>query len=254
MSEISKLYDEVMAGAVKKVAADVTQDQGPAFDASFFSKVAAGEEAEVAELNAFIEQARAEGYDDTAIEAAMTQAMDEVGYQEPETQPEPETDAFEQEKMSAYVEGANQAIIDVLDSDLAKTAGITIDDLKEYELGGHYGQGYGETRPLIEAAAVKIAEAKTAADAKAGVARRMLEFVKAKGAQGGQLLAGGKKMEIGPRAGQRAGNRALLANIFGTQGGGNRAEALKSLGARAVAAGAVGGAGVGAHQLLKKKD
>jgi len=148
MSDIAKLYEQVMA--------DTQTNGGPQFDGEFFAKVASGDDEATQTLNEVIEEARANGASDDQIEAALTEAVEASGYEEGNDQ----GDDFENAKMSAYVEGSQQAIEDMLASDLAKTAGITADDLLEYELGTHYGAGYAETRRELEDAMDKIAAAK----------------------------------------------------------------------------------------------
>lgn len=159
MSEIAKLYDEIMSGEeIEKVASDTTADSGPEFDRTFFEKVAAGDEESVGAVNAFIDEARAEGHSDEEIEEAIGEAMQAAGYDE--DYGDLEDDEFEVAKVSAYLEGSEQAVVDVLESDMAKEAGVTAEDLIEFELGGHFGAGYAETRAEAEEALAKIAAAK----------------------------------------------------------------------------------------------
>lgn len=177
MSEIAKLYNDVMAGVeAEKLAADQsaehvaddidTEDEGIEINAEFFSKVASGDEEAVEVMNNFIEEARAEGATDEEIEAAIAEAMQDAGIEEFEGSDEEyeneeasddSEDEFEVQKAAAYFEGAEQAIVDALESELAKEAGVTIDDLVEYELGAHYGTGYAETRSGIDVVIEKIA-------------------------------------------------------------------------------------------------
>jgi hypothetical protein len=242
-SEIAKLYDEVMSGqaeTTEKTAADVNADSGPEFDAAFFEKVAAGDEEAVGIVNQFIEEARAEGHSEEEIENALGEAMVAAGIEDEQAIGEPETDEFEEAKMSAYLEGSEQAISDVLESPLAKEAGITIDDLVEYELGGHYGTGYAETRTEAEEAITKIAETKAGLGAKAKeLGSKLLGKIKAGGAAYGRAMrgsgAGGLKGALGAGAG-----KARAAQVWGAR-----------LGTGAVA----GGAGYGAYRMAKgKKD
>ena len=254
-SEIAKLYDEVMSGqaqqTTEKTAADVNADSGAEFDANFFEKVAAGDEEAVGVVNQFIEEARAEGHSDEDIETALGEAMQAAGIEDDgqiEVE-EPETDEFEQAKMSAYLEGGEQAIADVLESPLAKEAGITAEDLVEYELGGHYGTGYAETRTEAEEALMKIADAKAGLGQRAkDLGSKLMGKIKAGGKRYGQLMAGGKMGEKGEMLGRRAGHSIKgLRQMTG--------EALKVHGTRAATGAAIGGAGYGAYRLAKgKKD
>lgn len=257
-SEIAKLYDEVMSGQAQqtetttvKTAADVNADSGPEFDAAFFEKVAAGDEEAVGIINQFITEAQAEGHSDEEIETALGEAMQAAGIEDDgQTEvEEPETDEFEAAKMSAYLEGGEQAIADVLESPLAKEAGITADDLIEYELGGHYGAGYAETRTEAEEAITKIADAKAGLGAKAKeLGSKLLGKIKAGGKRYGQLMAGGAKGTVGEMKGRRAGHSLKgLRQMTG--------EALKVHGTRAATGAVAGGAGYGAYRLAKgKKD
>ena len=142
MSEIAKLYEQVMAEQ------PATQGNEPAFDGEFFAKVASGDDESLQALNEVIDEARANGASDDQIEAALAEAVEASGYEDAGT--EGGEDEFEVEKQSAYAEGSAQAIEDMLGSDLAKTAGITAQDLMEYELGTHYGAGYAQTRQELE--------------------------------------------------------------------------------------------------------
>jgi hypothetical protein len=74
-----------------------------------------------------------------------------------------ETDDFEMAKSAAFAEGVEEAIAHVMGSEIVKTAGVTEDDLMNYELGLAKGQGYAETRMALEAIVEKIAAEKTAA-------------------------------------------------------------------------------------------
>ena len=168
MSDIAALYEEVMAGAAEteKVASDVNDDTGPEFGPEFFEKVAAGDEASVTVLNDFIENAKAEGHSEEEIESAIVQVMDDAGIELGDDEGEEgdyvddEASEFEQQKAAAFLEGAEKAIEDAMDSDFAKEAGVSMDDLAEFELGGQYGEGYAQTRSMVDNAILKIAEAK----------------------------------------------------------------------------------------------
>jgi len=160
MSEIAKLYEDVMAG-VEKTAADTSADNGSNFNANFFQKVAAGDEGAVEEVTEFIEEARAQGASDDQIEAAIDEAAAEAGYADGEVYGDP--DDYEHQKMSAYDNGWGQAMNDVLASNMAKEAGITADDLIEYDMGGAYGEGYTDAREALDEAIEKIADGKKSA-------------------------------------------------------------------------------------------
>jgi hypothetical protein len=163
MSDISKLYEEVMSGTeVEKTASDMNADGGPVFDRNFFEKVASGDEDAVGTLSEFIAEAQAEGHSDEEIEEAIAEAMADVGVEDAGVEDAGDSE-FELRKAAAYAEGAEKAFADSLTSRLAKTAGVTADDLLEYELGQAYGVGYAEARQAIDAAIEKIAEAKQAA-------------------------------------------------------------------------------------------
>lgn len=224
-SEISELYDEIMAGEqnpeasaeTEKTAGDASADDGPLFDATFFEKVAAGEDESVDTLNQFIEEARGEGYDDDQIEEAIGEAMQAAGYGEageaPAAVEEPETDEYEQAKMSAYIEGSEKALEDMLNSDMAKAAGITAEDVVEYELGNCFGAGYFETRQELDEDLAKIAEAKKETGAQALVAK-IAEKKKGKGmspAAAGALGAAGVGAAGGAAYGGHKGYKALKA-------------------------------------------
>jgi hypothetical protein len=161
MSDIANLYNEVMNQAeAEKTASDMSE--GPAFDKTFFEKVANGEEDAVEALNAFIDDARSEGYSDDQIEEAIGESMSDAGIIESEGSDDGQEgeSEFELQKAAAYAEGATKAVEDVLETEMAKTAGVTAEDFMEYEVGMAYGQGYAETRRAAEEIVTKIAAAK----------------------------------------------------------------------------------------------
>jgi len=108
---------------------------------------------------------------------------------------------------------------------------------------------------LTKIAAEESAEAKPDAFRRAGgwigdKAKAGYGHASAAGKRYVELLSGGAKGEAGAMAGRRAGNKAILSNIFGK--GGMRGEALKSLGARVGTAGGLAAAGYGLHRAFKK--
>lgn len=165
---IADLYNEVMSqAATEKTASAPENKDGAVFDRSFFEKVASGDEEAVGALNAFIDGARGEGYNDEQIETAIGEAMNEAGVDGAElaagepTADQPQDD-FEMAKAAAYNEGVEEAFTHVMESEIVKTAGLTEQDLMQYELGLAKGQGYAETRAALEAVVEKIAAAKVA--------------------------------------------------------------------------------------------
>jgi hypothetical protein len=158
---IADLYNEVMSqAATEKTASDAS---GVVFDRSFFEKVASGDEDSVGALNAFIDEARGEGYNDEQIESAIDEAMSEAGVGDDDdtgTDSDIDEDEFEMAKSAAYAEGVEEAFAHVMESDIVKTAGLTEQDLMEYQLGLAKGQGYAETRAALESVVEKIAAGK----------------------------------------------------------------------------------------------
>ena len=254
MSDIAKLYEEVMSSGTDKTAADINADAGPAFDATFFQKVASGEEEAVQALSEFIEEAKAEGHSEDEIEEAIGEAMVEAGVETKEAAEN--EDEYEVQKAAAYAEGASKAIEDVLDSDLAKTAGVTVDDLVEYELGGFYGTGYAETRKTAEEVVTKIAAAKREALEKEAAEGKSAKAL-GKGLIGKLKGAAGRYSEL-MRGGQMgAGNSpaALLGKakrgVSKEQAQALTTEARKSLATRAATGVGVAG-GIGAAAMAAK--
>lgn len=274
MSDIAKLYDDVMNNAQEKTAADaaandVAEDTGPEFNAEFFDKVASGDEESAGILNSFIEQAREEGHSDEEIESAIADAMKAAGVEASDEQADgvdndqgesvedEEIDEFEQAKAAAYMEGVNQALADVLESDLAKEAGVTAEDLIDYELGGVYAQGYAESRMAYDEVVEKIATHKKEAGAKMDAAKAGAKKLM----QGAKEVAGkgaAKAKAGGARYKQLMTGSNLGATGLGTATPAGKAEARKILATRlgtgAVGAGTLGGAGYGVHKMRKKKD
>lgn len=255
MNDIAKLYEEVMAGAgTEKVAADMSEtEQGVEFDAEFFTKVASGDEDATMELAAFIDDARANGYDDDAIEAALAEAMAEAGVEKQAADEGEEIeDGFEHEKVAAYHEGFAKAIEDGLEK--AASLGVTEDDIVEYELGLAYGGGYAEGRQYLNDAVEKIAGAKM--EAAKGMANKALGAIKARGAAAGDAVktyfAGGdakrmaaKHLAAGPTGSYTAQEKKQLLSAMKTKAEriGKRRKLVAGLAAGTVAAGGIGGAG-----------
>ena len=247
---IADLYNEVMSSqAATEKTASATQPEGAVFDRGFFEKVASGDEESVGALNAFIDEARGEGYNDEQIETAIGEAMNEAGVDGAEVAgaEQASDDGFEMAKSAAYAEGCEEAFAHVMDSEIVKTAGLTEQDLMEYELGLAKGQGYAETRAALESVVEKIAAGKVEA-LKAGLGKAKNTLV-AGAKRYGQLMAGGAKGTEGTMEGVRAGNKKLLHNLFGK--GGMHGEAAKSLAARAGTAAAAGGVGYAATRKSK---
>lgn len=276
-SVIAELYSQVMAGEeaekVASAATDVADDGGPEFDRAFFEKVASGDEEAVAVINQFIEESRAEGHSDEEIEGAIAEALQAAGVEdEPEaTETETETaaaaeieeDEDDVEKAAAYIAGAEKALEDVLESDLAKEAGVTLEEIEEYMLGGFYGSGYAEARRELDEVVEKIAAHKKeagkvgdAARAVGGKAKELAGKLMSK-AKGAGATAADKVKAGGNRAKELLTGSNLGATGLGTATPAGKAEARKVLGAR-VAAGTLGvgtaGAGALALKSRKKKD
>jgi hypothetical protein len=238
---IADLYNEVMSHqAAEKTAADVSAAEGSSvsFDRDFFEKVASGDEEAVDALNAFIEEARAEGHSDEDIESAIGEAMADAGISDDEES----ADDFEAEKVAAYNEGAARALADVLDGDLAKTAGVTEQDLADYYLGVSHGLGYAETRSELESVVEKIASAKAsgisemASKAKNAITSAFREAASPRETyRAARAAADSAKMEGMQRAGHMAKALAPAAAVYGT------------------GAAALGGAGYGAKKLMDKR-
>lgn len=249
MSEIAKLYNDVMAGVEAEKLAEYENASHVAgdmdIDADFFAKVASGDEEAVDVMNNFIEEARAEGASDDEIEAAIAEAMEEAGVEEGE---QLEDDEYEVAKAAAYYEGSEQAVADVLSGDLAKIAGVTAEDLVEFELGGFYGAGYAETRAQVEEVVEKIAMHKEAAKGKKKAAETL--FSKLKGAPG----------NVHSGLANRYAN-VLSKHVKGYTASAKGADKLNRManrlatGTMAVGgAGALGGAGYAAHKMRQKKQ
>jgi hypothetical protein len=242
MSDIAKLYEEVMSSDVEKTAADMGYAQGATFDADFFEKVASGDEDAVGELNSFVEEARAAGHSDDAIEAAIGEAAASAGVVDVNGNPEGQ-DEYELAKHAAYYEGAEKAVEDVLFSDFAKEAGVTAEDVANFELGGLYGQGYSEARADIEDIVTKIAQAKAyEAEKTAGIGEKLKDA----GRRYMTLLKGGEKGTVGAMAGKRAANSRQGFKDM-------RKEHLMSQGTRAGTAAGVGAAGYGGYRAATHK-
>jgi hypothetical protein len=249
---IADLYNEVMSqAATEKTASDAS---GVVFDRSFFEKVASGDEDSVGALNAFIDEARGEGYNDEQIESAIDEAMSEAGVgDDDDTGTGVDEDEFEMAKSAAYAEGVEEAFAHVMESDIVKTAGLTEQDLMEYQLGLAKGQGYAETRAALESVVEKIAEGKM--EALKSMAGKAKNSVMSAGKRYGALMAGGAKgFEPGATVASRAGNKNLVRSLMGKGLEGDRAEAMKSLGARAGTAAVAGGAAYGAKKMYDRKQ
>ncbi len=259
MSDIANLYNEVMNQAeAEKTASDMSE--GPAFDKTFFEKVANGEEDAVEALNSFIDDARSEGYSDEQIEEAIGESMSEAGIIESEDEGEGADDGedeFELHKAAAYAEGATKAVEDVLETEMAKTAGVTAEDFMEYEVGMAYGQGYAETRRAAEEIVTKIAAAKIPGQKlKMGVGAKLKQY-----------FQGGSAMD---RAAKRLAGSGIQGNASLSDGTGRipmqvrkailseEKSAVKGIGKRrkavagGLALGAVGAGGAAAGMAARK--
>lgn len=234
MSAIAKLYDDVMAAEHNKTAA--ANDEGPEFTREFFEKVASGDQDAAAEMNQFIETARADGHSDDVIEAAITEAMNDVGASDepgPQDSVE-EIDEFEQAKAAAYYEGVEEAVADVLGSDLAKEAGITEQHLIDYELGAHKAVGYAETRKELDERVQKIAShVQSQKDSDMSFAQRLVKNA-AKGKDDKKGMSGAAKAGLGTVGAAGAGTVGLSA--LGKGMGGNFTPASGARGLRAAGA------------------
>ena len=254
---IADLYNEVMSQAeTEKTASDAS---GVVFDRSFFEKVASGDEDSVGALNAFIDEARGEGYNDEQIESAIDEAMSEAGVGDDDgTDSDIDEDEFEMAKSAAYADGVEEAFAHVMQSDIVKTAGLTEQDLMEYQLGLAKGQGYAETRAALESVVEKIAEGKIAA--LSDYAKRAKDSVMSAGKRGKDLL-GARNVRANVK--EMAGEGATMGKKIKTYGdilrgnAGNAqmtSEARKSLGAQALAAGGVAGGAYGAKKMYDRKQ
>ena len=243
MSDIAKLYEEVMADSeVEKTASDVSK-QNSTFDHDFFEKVASGDEAATDELSEFIETARAEGYDDDAIEAAIGEAMEEDGFEVSNEEIEEQPSDFELQKAASYEQGSHKAIEDVLEK--AAELGVSEQDIADFYLGSSYGEGYAETRQELEMAVEKIAS-------------RVGDTVRA-GAEGARALmgraaegakAGGKRYKTLMQGGA-AGKRSMRDTFEGLKDKELRGEILKSMGTRGLTAAGATGATVGTVKAVR---
>jgi hypothetical protein len=256
---IADLYNEVMSQAATEKTA--SEAGGVVFDRSFFEKVASGDEDSVGALNAFIDEARSEGYNDEQIESAIDEAMNEAGVDDgsdgSDVSDDFSEDEFEMAKSAAYAEGVEEAFAHVMESDLVKTAGLTEQDLMEYQLGLAKGQGYAETRAALESVVEKIAEGKM--DALKAMAGKAKDSVMNAGSRGKALLTGSN---VRANVREMAGEGATLGKKIKTYGdiirgnAGNAmmtGEARKSLGAQGLAAGALAGGAYGAKKMYDRK-
>jgi hypothetical protein len=212
MSDIAKLYEEVMADSeIEKTASDVS-GQAVAFDHDFFEKVASGDPEASEELNEFVEAARSEGYDDDDIEQAIAMTMEENGF-DPEAMGTGESD-FEMQKAASYQEGSLKAIEDVLEK--AAEWGVDEDEILDFYLGASYGEGYAETRQNLEDAVEKIAMAKEAGprSQKAMELAKMLAGDVAGGARyaGGKAWGGAKYVGGKAKAGAKRGGSLVTGS------------------------------------------
>lgn len=251
MSDISDLYDNVMAEHREKTASqqqtaeDTTDNDGSVFDAEFFDKVASNDADAVAEFNEAVEAARAGGASDEDIEASIDAMISEAYGQktasdDDEYVEDVEGGDFEEIKVAAYNAGAEQALIDVLESELAKVAGVTLDDLADFDLGGDYAAGYAQTREHYAEAVEKIAEHKQAEiDKAAGMARNAMNRL------GFGLAAGAGK------ASDAAGKASGAAGRFFS--GGDKKEVAKGILDRAAKKRGVGKGQQAVHSMADRK-
>jgi len=241
MESIAKLYEDVMAG-VEKTAADTSADGGPEFDANFFEKVAEGDEESTTALNDFIDESRAAGHSDEEIEEAVDEAMQATGAEGGSAIGEPD-DEYEEAKLSAYNGGAEQALADVLESDMAKEAGVSADDLVDYELGMNFGAGYADARGALDEAIQKIA-------AKGKKGKKLYERLVEKMAPKGSNVP--KSLHI-PK-GLNMSEAEMALNV--SQGEAQRIARRRAKGVVGAAAGTAAAGGLGAAYLAgrKKKD
>lgn len=246
MSDIATLYDQVMNDAnLDKVASDNSDfDFGP----DFFQKLASGDEEATSTIESFIEEARAQGASDEDIEAAINEAAEAAGI-DPDADPSDmiDDDDYEQAKAAAWMQGSAQAVADALESDLAKEAGVTLDEVLDFELGGFFAEGYAETRAAADEIVEKIAMYKQAKKGGASLGKKLMDMASKGGAKAkkgakryGELMMGGKAVRKG---GPRSGN---MASAFTGKGPSkHKTEAFKSLAARAGTVGGVGALGAG---------
>jgi len=170
MSDIAEMYEKVMNGIDEDL--EKTASEEVELNNSFLEKVASGDEEAVSQFNQLIEEARSQGASDEQIEAVIEEAMSEKTASEND---------FEAQKIAAYEEGLNKAFADALQSDMAKEAGVTEQDLMEYDLGTAYGQGYAEGRAMVDDAIEKIAKSK--AKVTEEVAEGLLDKLRRKGTE-----------------------------------------------------------------------
>jgi len=191
--DIRELYNDVVQDGEKTAsaadtkteteAAETEKEAGFEINSDFFEKVASGSPAETQYLDTLINEARAEGASDEDIEGILSEAIENstktASAESEETETETgdtenvETeDDFETQKLAAYEQGVEKAIADALESETAKTAGVTFEDLAQAELGKIYGQGYADTMPVAKETIEKIAEIKMAKGAM-GLVRKL---------------------------------------------------------------------------------
>lgn len=206
MSDISKLYEEAMTNSEVKKTASVD------FDKEFFEKVASGDAAASSGLNDFVESARADGYDDDAIEIAIGNAMSEAGYGTDNVD-------FETQKVASYEQGSHKAIDDVLEK--AAELGVSEEDIMDFYLGASFGEGYTDTRRDLDEVVEKIA---------AGAVKKKMQA----GYEG--LKRAGKSYADAMRGKGRSSNIHALSKDFGESTIYDGARAARSASRRTVAA------------------
>lgn len=256
MNDINQMYRDLKAKSEAEKTASAAEDNNATeseagelvLDADFFMKVASGDEASLAALEGLTKEAMEQGFDEAQINQSLLEAAEAAGVDfdqldkiaEGETvEDEGEEDPLEMAKVAAYCEGADKAVADALESEMAKEAGVTAEDLEQYELGLAYGAGYYEKRAELDAAIEKIAGAKL--DRMRAFAGRIGGHVSGAAKRVGHLVRGGDFGTEGAMNGRRAGNS--LQGLRDMRGA-----ALKSHGTRAAGALAAGGVGVGARQ------
>lgn len=222
---ISGLYEDIVNENQEKTASE-QNGEVVEFNAEFFNKLAAEEEAEVSIMDAFIDDAREQGHSDDDISAAIDEAMDGAGVKQASDEDEPVESEFDIQKEAAYAEGSEQAVMDSLE--MAKEAGVTMDELADFDLGATYAQGYSDTRGALEDAIQKIAAHKK----EAGLKETASNLFR-KGMKSSTVKGEGVKAFANRSAGRVLGRAADAAGVVGR----NKGKAAAGVGALGLAGG-----------------
>jgi hypothetical protein len=169
---VQDIYNSLATDDVEKVANEINGSQENAdfdFNVEFFDSLADEDPDSIEKISSFIDAARSEGYEDDQIQARIEEIETEVRTKEASLEGADEDvqdyeieegEDFDKVAEQRYWTGAGQAIEDFLGSDFAKEAGITMEDLQEFELGEHEGAGYFNAMQELRVRGEKIAAAK----------------------------------------------------------------------------------------------